>query len=76
MRDPVPVQCLEVFRLQPRPVAKFDSVIPALRKCTEELIQCRHKIPAMLEVRFVECRELENERPDFLAMRFQRIQEI
>ena len=30
----------------------------------------------MLEVRFVECGELENERPDFLAMRLQRIQEL
>ena len=30
----------------------------------------------MLEVRFVKCGEFENERPDFLAMRLQRIQEL
>ena len=76
MSDPVPVQRLEVFRLQPRLVAQFDPVIPPLRNCAEELIQCGHKISALLEVRLVKCGEFENERPDFLAMRPQRIQEL
>ena len=76
MRDPMFAQRLEVFRLRPRLVAKFDPVVPAFRKCTEELIQRGHEITAMFEVRLVKCGELENERPDFLAMRLQQVEEL
>ena len=76
MRDPVPMQRLEVLRMQPCLVAEFDPLVPAFGKCTEELVQCGPEITAMLEVCFLECGELENERPDFRAMRLQRIQEL
>ena len=76
MRDPMFAQPFEVFRLRPLLVAQFDSVVPALRNCAEELIQCGHEITATLQVRLMKCGELENERPDFLAMRLQRIQEL
>ena len=76
MRDPVPMQRLEVLRMQPCLVAEFDPLVPAFGKCTEELVQCGHEITATLQVRLMKCGELENERPDFLAMRLQRIQEL
>ena len=60
MRDPMFAQRLEVFRLRPRLVAQFDSVVPALRNCAEELIQCGHEITATLQVRLMKCGELEN----------------
>ena len=64
MRDLMPGEALEVFRLEPIPISHLHPIRPAFRELPQELVQVGDEVAAMLVVCRPEPRELEHEQPN------------